>query len=320
MENKAAGRIAALQRLMARNGIDFYIVPTADFHGSEYAGEYFKLRSFLSGFTGSAGTLVVTQNAAGLWTDGRYFVQAAEQLEGSGITLFKMGEENVPEVFDYLKNNVADGQTVGFDGRVMESELGRKLEELFSLSYDKDLAGELWEDRPPLSATKAWCVPDSLCGMGVDEKLEKVRESMAENGAAHLLISKLDDIMWLYNIRANDVECNPVALSYTFVSMDGAVLFIQEQALNDEVREKLAKSRVEIRKYEELPEYLKSCEIKGKIQYSGKDLNYFLYKVIEGRAELVDAENPTELLKAVKTPKELESIRRFYLLDSVVLT
>lgn len=320
MENMARKRIAELRKLLKQEGIDYYIVPTADFHSSEYVGGYFKMRSFLSGFTGSAGTLVVSESEAGLWTDGRYFVQAQAQLEGSGIVLYKMAEEGVPTIEEYLEKNVGDNQTVGFDGRVVDASFGRKLEKHFRLSYDKDVADAIWSDRPPLSATKVWIVSRECCGMGVDEKLKAVREKMDEHGAEHLLISKLDDIMWLYNIRANDVECNPVALSYTFVSKDSAVLFIQDSALTDETRKYFAANGIIVKEYGGLAAYLEDCGIKGKIWYSGEDINYFLYKLIEKRGELIDMENPTTLLKAVKTPVELENIRKYYLLDSVVLT
>lgn len=313
-------QIAELRKRLKEEGIDYYIVPTADFHNSEYVGDYFKVRGFLSGFTGSAGTLVVSEKEAGLWTDGRYFVQAASQLEGTGITLYKMAEENVPTIEEYLEKNVKDGQVVGFDGRVMDAAFGKKLEKRFTLSYDKDVADAVWRDRPPLPATKVWIVPEKDCGMGVLEKLARVREKMAEQDAHHLVLSKLDDIMWLYNIRANDVDCNPVALSYTFVSRDSAVLFLQEEALTEEAKQYFNENNVVIKSYSEFTYFLEHCEITGKIWYAKEDINYLLYKCIEKRGASVDLENPTTLLKAVKTPVELEHIRNYYLLDSVVLT
>lgn len=313
-------QIAELRKRLKEEGIDYYIVPTADFHNSEYVGDYFKVRSFLSGFTGSAGTLVVSEKEAGLWTDGRYFVQAASQLEGTGITLYKMAEENVPTIEEYLESNVKDGQVVGFDGRVMDAAFGKKLEKRFTLSYDKDVADAVWRDRPPLPATKVWIVPEKDCGMSVSEKLARVREKMAQQDAHHFVLSKLDDIMWLYNIRANDVDCNPVALSYTFVSRDSAVLFLQEEALTEEAKQYFNENNVVIKSYSDFTYFLEHCEITGKIWYAKEDINYLLYKCIEKRGASVDLENPTTLLKAVKTPVELEHIRNYYLLDSVVLT
>lgn len=318
-------RIAELRKLMKEAGIDYYIVPTADYHNSEYVSDYFKMREVLSGFTGSAGTLVVGGSEAGLWTDGRYFVQAESELEGSDIVLYKMQEENVPTIKEYLEKNVSEGQTVGFDGRVVDAFFGKELEEVFAgknvtLAYDKDIAAQLWQDRPAMPVSRVWIVSGENCGMSVSEKLAKVREKMAEEKAAHLLLSKLDDIMWLYNIRANDVECNPVALSYTFLSKEKAVLFIQPGALTEEVRGYLKENNVVCEDYDTITEYLKNCEIDGKVWCSGADISYMLYKLVQGRAGLVDQSNPTELMKAVKNPVELRQIRECYLRDSVALT
>lgn len=325
MGNMEKQRIVALQNLLAQENIDYYIVPTADYHSSEYVSDYFKMRAFLSGFTGSAGTLVVSNEEAGLWTDGRYFVQAEKELEGSGIILYRMEEEGVPTIKEYLEKKVMEGQTVGFDGRVVSASFGKELEETLAdknvkFVYDRDVAAQLWKDRPAMPVSRLWVVPEESCGMCVEEKLSKVREKMAEEGAEHLLIAKLDDIMWLYNVRANDVEHNPVALSYTFLSKEEAVLFIQDETLTEEAKAHLEKSGVTCQKYTDVSDYLKNCAIKGKVWCSGADSNYMLYKLVQSRAELVDKENPTEILKAVKNPVELENIRKCYLEDSVVLT
>lgn len=318
-------RIAQLQKLLKEAEIDYYIVPTADYHNSEYVNEYFKMRQFLSGFTGSAGTLVVSSKEAGLWTDGRYFVQAEKQLEGSGIVLYKMAEEDVPTIEEYLEKNVTDGQTIGFDGRVVDAAFGKKLETIFAgknvkIAYDKDIAAQLWIDRPAMPASKVWIVSEESCGMSVQEKLAKVREKMDEKEAAHLLLSKLDDIMWLYNIRANDVQCTPVALSYTFVSKDETVLFIQEEALTEKTKAYFQKNNITCRDYGEIVKYLQDCALNGKVWCAGNNISYMLYKLMQARTEIVDEDNPTELLKAVKSPIELENIRKFYIEDSAVLT
>jgi Xaa-Pro aminopeptidase len=328
-KNIYKNRIEELKKLLAIEGVDFYIVPTSDFHSSEYVNEYFKVREYLSGFTGSAGTLVVSQSEAGLWTDGRYFTQAANELEGSGIVLYRMQEENVPTIKEYLKQNVKEGQTIGFDGRVVDARFGIELEEIFqeilqnrdvTIKYEKDIADKLWTDRPQLPCSRLWIVSSESCGMSVSEKLSKVREVMAKENASHLLISKLDDIMWLYNIRANDVTYNPVALSYTFISMETAVIFVQEGALDDEVRAHFDKNGVTVAEYGEVVDYLKECGLDGRVWCDKDNISYMLYKLMEGRAELVTKKNPTEPLKAVKTAKELENLRRAYLRDSVVLT
>lgn len=323
--NTAKQRIEALRGALKQAGIDFYIVPTADFHNSEYVDGYFKVREFLSGFTGSNGTLVVSRAEAGLWTDGRYFVQAERELAGSDIVLYRMGEEGVPTIQEYLKKNVSDGQTVGFDGRVISASFGKKLEKAFegrqvTIAYEKDIVDALWADRPAIPASRVWAVPEELCGESAAQKLAKVREKMKSENAAHLLVSKLDDIMWLYNIRANDVECNPVALSYTFISMEEAVLFVQEAALTDEMRDYFRKNGIVCRDYGELAGFLADCALQGKIWCAEGDINYLLYKLVTKRGEIIGKEIPIGLLKAVKNPVELENIRKYYLLDSAVLT
>ena len=323
--NTAKQRIEQLRVRMKQEGIDYYIVPTADFHHSEYVNDYFKVREFLSGFTGSNGTLVISADEAGLWTDGRYFVQAERELEGSDIVLYRMGEENVPKIEEYLGKNVKEGQTIGFDGRVVSASFGKEIakavkDKNVKLVYDTDMVDALWQERPKLPAGKLWIVPEALCGETVSQKLAKVREKMAEEKAEHLLISKLDDIMWLYNIRGNDIDCNPVALSYAFISMDEAVLFVQKKAVTEEVAAYLKKNGIVCKDYDEIVPFIQQYTLKGKIWCAVTDINYLLYQLAAERGELVEKANPTELLKAVKNPVELENIRKFYLLDSVVLT
>ncbi len=323
--NTAKQRIEQLRVRMKQEGIDYYIVPTADFHHSEYVNDYFKVREFLSGFTGSNGTLVISADEAGLWTDGRYFVQAERELEGSDIVLYRMGEENVPKIEEYLGKNVKEGQTIGFDGRVVSASFGKEIakavkDKNVKLVYDTDMVDALWQERPKLPAGKLWIVPEALCGETVSQKLAKVREKMAEEKAEHLLISKLDDIMWLYNIRGNDIDCNPVALSYAFISMDEAVLFVQKKAVTEEVAAYLKKNGIVCKDYDEIVPFIQQYTLKGKIWCAVTDINFLLYQLAAERGELVEKANPTELLKAVKNLVELENIRKYYLLDSVVLT
>lgn len=318
-------RIEQMKELLAKEGIDFYLVPTADFHNSEYVNDYFKVRCFLSGFTGSNGTLVISQKETGLWTDGRYFVQAQKELEGSGIVLYRMAEEGVPTIEEYLDRNVGKGQTIGFDGRVVDATFGKKLETMLAdrevkFAYEKDVADALWNDRPQMPATKVWLVPENIAGRTAQEKLLQVRTEMKKNKVGHLLISKLDDIMWLYNIRANDVDCNPVALSYTFISEDEAVLFIQKKALSEEVEQYFAKYGISVRDYAEIIPFIKETGLNGKVGCAFHEVNYLLYKLLEQRGELTDMDNPTTLFKAVKNNVELENLRKYYLLDSVQLT
>ena len=313
-----ADRINEMKEILKKAGVDFYIVPTADFHNSEYVNEYFKVREFLSGFTGSNGTLVISQEETGLWTDGRYFVQAAKELTGSGIVLYRMAEEGVPTIEEYLDSHVKNGQTIGFDGRVIDAAFGRKLEKMLNdrnvtFEYETDLADALWTDRPGMPASDIWVVPEAQCGKTVARKLAEVREAMSKEQASHMLLAKLDDIMWLYNIRANDVDCNPVALSYTFISEKDAVIFVQNKALTEEAKAHFEKYKVQVKDYTQIVQFLETCELKGKVMCAYSEINYLLYKLLEKRGELLDRENPTSILKAIKNPVELENIRKYYL-------
>lgn len=323
--NEINARIAKLREIMKREQVDFYIIPTADFHSSEYVSDYFKVRKYMSGFTGSAGTMVISQSEAGLWTDGRYFVQAAREIADNEVILYKMGEEGVPKLEEYLSNHVKSGQTIGFDGRVITASFGKELEKKLSdrdvhYVYEKDLVDEMWIDRPSLPCTEVWVVPDELNGENTADKLSRVRARMKEEKAAHLMLSKLDDIMWLYNIRANDVTCNPVALAYTFISEQETYLFIQKNALSKEVLSYFDEQNIICKDYQEITRFIKTVPLAGKAWCSGKDLNYLLYHLLKQRTELVDLENPTTLMKAVKNPTELENIRKYYIEDSAVLT
>ena len=223
-------RLEKLRGLMSEHHIHYYIIPTNDYHLSEYVGDYFCARKYMSGFTGSAGVLLVGRDTAGLWTDGRYYIQAERQLEGSTITLFRQGSEGVPLMEDYLKSVLKNGENIGFDGRVMPAQTGEELEDYVTargghVIYDMDLVGEIWEERPSLSNEKAYILEEKYAGESALSKLGRVRKAMAEKKADYHVLTSLDDIAWLLNIRGNDVPCNPVVLSYGVISMDGMWLF-----------------------------------------------------------------------------------------------
>ncbi|MBQ4220643.1 MAG: aminopeptidase P family protein [Butyrivibrio sp.] len=330
-ENKEIkNRLSQLRKKMKENGIDYYMIPTADFHNSEYSADYFKTREYFCGFDGSNGTLVVSADEAGLWTDGRYFIQAANQLSGTGVTLFKMGEEGVPTIEKYLTDNMISGQTFGFDGRVVPAEEGELLEYLAKLKnvtikIDKDLAEEIWEDRPTLPCHDAYVLSDELCGRSFKEKLADVRSKMKENNTSMHLLSKLDDIMWLTNLRGNDVECNPVALSYAMITDDMFILFIQSGEITDEVRAYCESNDIVLKDYAEYGEYLSELVLTGNILIDKRNTNYLTYKLVADKAseagyEIKDCSNPTELMKAIKNETELKNIREVYLRDSAKLT
>ena len=211
------GQLKALRDKMKERGIDTYIVPTTDYHGSEYVNEYFKCREYVSGFTGSAGTLVIRKDFAGLWTDGRYFLQAAQQLDGTGIELMKMGAPGVPSLADYLKDQ-PEGSVIGFDGRVVSRSLGECLEGKFDIVYDRDLVGEIWTDRPEIVPSEIYEIGLDVTGESSASKLSRVREKMGD--ADHMLVTRLEDIAWLYNLRGRDIENTPVFYGFALISKE----------------------------------------------------------------------------------------------------
>lgn len=317
-------RIEELRQWMKEKKIDYYIIPTSDFHNSEYVGDYFKIREYYSGFTGSNGTLLLSMDMAGLWTDGRYFVQAAKELEGSGIALFKMGEEGVPTIPEYIREHGRKGVCIGFDGRVLRESYVQRMVKVCRdlepvLVYDEDLAGKLWKSRPELSKNPVFLMGEKYCGMPVSEKWALACEKMQEEDAEFLFVSKLDDIMWFLNIRGSDVECNPVALSYLYITREELHVFLQKEAVSAQVKDYLKQNHVLLHDYEETFSFLKKVTA-GLCGIAAKDeTGYLAYKCISEKGVVLKARNPIEELKAVKTEKELEHIRQFYLLDSVAV-
>ena len=317
-------RLTKLRYCMKEKGIDFYMIPTSDFHGSEYVDDYFKVREYFSGFAGSNGTLVVGHDMAGLWTDGRYFIQAENELAGSGIELFRMMEEGVPDIPDFLKENMKNGQTLGFDGRTVSCKEGKELERKLRgmnirISYEEDVAGNLWQERPFLPAHEVIVLPEEISGQSMEEKLLTVREKMKTSGAVYLMLSKLDDLMWLMNIRGNDVACNPVALSYGFLTPEELYLFIQPQEITAEFTEYASKNHIVIEDYENTERFLGGYDYEGKVLLDEGNINYTLYKILSDKAECVFESNPTEALKAVKNKIELSRMEEIYLKDSAAV-
>jgi len=326
MENQVIqNRLKALREVMKSEGIDYYMMPTADFHNSEYVNDYFKVREYFCNFSGSNGTLLVWQEGAGLWTDGRYFIQAEHELEGTTVELFRMLDEGVPDIEDYLAQNMKQGQTLGFDGRVISVREGRKLEEKLAdkkitFAYEKDLAESIWKDRPAFPHGKVTVLSEELAGRSTEDKQKDVMAKVSGEGADSFFLTKLDDLMWLFNIRGCDVECNPVAMSYGYLTKDEAVLFIQKSVLDKTAAEYFAAKKITVKDYTEAADYLRALPGGRKVLVDDHNCSYAFYKALAEKQTLVEKKNPTELLKAVKNPVELANMEKIYLKDSVALT
>lgn len=320
-------RLAALKAAMKEADIDCYIIPTSDYHNSEYVSEYFMVRKYFSGFTGSAGTLVVLKDKAALFTDGRYFIQAAKQLQGSDITLMKMGEPKVPTLEEYVRQELKEGENIGFDGRVITAGDGLAFEKTAmekggKVIFHLDLAEKIWKDRPALLFTPVFVLKEEYSGESCDDKLKRLREKMKEEGAAVHLLTTLDDIAWLFNLRAKDVESCPVLLSYAVITMDEAILFAGESAFDETVRKYLAEHHITLKPYDDFYTYVADLVKTGpkeKLLVCENRINYRLKKEL-GDAVIVDRVNPTTLMKAVKNSTEQENLRKVHLMDGVAVT
>ena len=324
-EGAITERLHALREQMRRCKLAAYIVPTDDFHSSEYVGEYFKAREYLSGFTGSAGTLLVEEKGAALWTDGRYFLQAESQLKGSGITLMKSGQPGVPALADYLGERLRAGDAVGFDGRCVTGAFVERLKEKtadkqIAFYGEEDLAGVIWRERPSLSAEPVWEVSADQAGLSREEKLAKVREKTAKRGADAFLTTELSEIAWLLNLRGNDVKNTPVFLAYLLLTGDGAALCAQENAFSKEIREKLEGAGVRLHPYESIEEKIRALPAGTRLLADNRRVNYRLLQAIPEEVSRVEGESPIELLKAVKTPQEIANIRSAHLKDGLAVT
>ena len=318
-------RIAKLRRVMKEKGIFAYIIPSADYHQSEYVGEFFKGRQFISGFTGSAGTVVITPDKAILWTDGRYFLQAEQELSTSCVELYKMGEENVPTTFEYIENEVPAGSKIGFDGRAISAAMGSELEESLAkknitISYEGDLLDAVWEDRPVLSDAKAFLLDIKYSGEDFTSKIARVRKAMNDCGATTHILTSLDDIAWLFNIRGGDIKYNPVVLSYAVVTLDKAILFVDENKLNEEIKASFGEEVVEIKGYFEIDEFVKTIEKEEVVLVDSSKISYTILKNIPEGIKVINAMNPSTIFKAQKNPVEIENTKQVHIRDGVAVT
>lgn len=311
-------KLDALRQEMKKENIQAYIVPTSDDHDTEYVCSHFMSRSYLSGFTGSAGTLVVGLDQAALWTDGRYFIQAKDQLAGSGIDLMKMGVEGTPSISAYIVDHLSSGSVVGFDGRLFSEAMVEIYEEAFDkkdliLKTDLDLVDRIWKDRPVLPHTSTFHFEKQYAGKTMVEKIAAVRDILS---ADHLMITKVDQVAWLFNLRAHDIPSFPVSMAYAIVSQDKASIYIDDSRLDATSRELFAKNHVTIRPYDAI--YTDVQTLTGTVSVDPYTINSTLYRFIE--ADIEEEENPIELMKACKNEVEIEQTKHAHLKDAIAMT
>ena len=318
-------RIEKIRDLMKEKNIYAYIVPSSDYHQSEYVGEYFKAREFMSGFTGSAGTLIVSMDEVGLWTDGRYFIQAEQELKHSGIKLFKMGEEGVPTIEEYLLEKLPKNSTLGFDGRVMSVKEGQNLANKLAfkginIEYKYDLVNDIWQDRCSLPTEKAFLLDIEYSGESFSHKLSRIRQAMKEKKATTHILASLDDIAWLFNIRGRDVKSNPVVLSYAVICTNSVYLFIDKNKIDEDIKHELSKENVQIKGYDEVYEFIKNIGENEVVLIDTSKVNYAIYNNIPSNVQKIEERNPSILFKSIKNEIELKNIRNSHIKDGVAFT
>ena len=319
-------RLAQLRGLMREREISIYIVPTADDHASEYVGEHYKSRQFITGFTGSAGTAVITPEEAGLWTDGRYFVQAAKQIADSEVKLFPMGEPDVPTVKEYVKAHLPQGGNIGFDGTCMvakDSEAYAKIagDKGGSIKASEDLIDILWKDRPVLSSAPVWVLEQQYAGVDTCKKLSDIREKMQEKDCDCHLVTSLYDIAWITNMRGDDISHVPVFLSFLLLTPEETLLYGFSENWSDQVLDDLKQMGITVRPYEQIYGELGEKVAKGKgILLDKCSVNAKLMEQLPKELPVVDDANPSQLMRAIKNPVEIANTIEAHIHDGVAVT
>ena len=313
-------KLNKLREIMKKYNINYYIIPSSDPHQSEYVAEYYRGRAEVSGFTGSAGTLLVGENEAKLWADGRYFIQAAEQLKGSGIDLMKIATPGYDTINEWIEKSVKESEVLGFDGSCYSTNQYKDLLKIskknkFNINMDKDLLEEVWNDRPSLPEDKIFIHDEIYAGKSASEKISEVRKAMKENNVENYLLTSLDDIAWLFNIRGNDILFNPVALCYAIVTEETANLYINKEKVDNEVKEKLESQLVSIYDYNEIEEAVKG--LSGTVLIDPAKVNAKLYSLLT--CEIKEKLNITTTLKAIKNEVEIANFENAHIKDGVAM-
>lgn len=315
-------RISRLRHFMEEKDLHAFIIPSTDAHLSEYPAPHWQTREWISGFTGSAGTVVVTRQKAGLWTDSRYFLQAESQLEGTGIELFKEGLIDTPSIDAWLTAELSEGEYVGIDGKVYAAKdafiLTNKLNSKgLHLIADYDPFADIWHDRPAIPKNPVFVLPEKYTGEPCRKKIERICENLAELGAKSLLVASLDTIAWIFNIRGNDVHCNPVAVSYAYISPQESILFIDPKKLSPEVAGYLENEGVTLAEYSKVYDYV--SKISTSVCLDGNKIPFSLYNVIPSSCRIVDILSPADLMKSCKNEVEITGTRNAMQRDGVAL-
>lgn len=318
-------RLSALRTLMVKNKIDAYLIPSTDPHQSEYVPALWQRRQWISGFTGSAGDVIVTKDKAGLWTDSRYFLQAEEQLRGTGIELFKLGIPQAISMPEYLKKELVKGQCVGIDPRVhahQETETLRKEladHKIKLISLPKNLVDQIWKNRPDLPTDPVMIREEKYAGESTDRKLNRIREKMEVMGTDVHVLTTLDSIAWTFNIRSRDVDYNPVVIAYAIITRENAEICLSKKKVNRKLK-KAFKDKVKIYDYDAFRKrLLKNTGKRTKVWLDGGTINEWVVQLLQKRAEILYKPSPVTLFKACKNETEIAGFKTCHVRDGVAM-
>ena len=325
MKTNIPERIAALREAMKQHKIDAYIIPTSDPHMSEYPADCWKYREWISGFTGSAGTVIITADKAGLWTDSRYFLQASTQLEGTGIELFKMMLPETPTIPEFLTHELKEGQTVGLNGEIYSLADARSLEKALAekeikLNTNASLIDPIWKERPAIPEAPMFEMPIELSGKSTEDKLLDINKMLHKAGADCTILSALDEVAWTFNIRGTDVAYNPVVISYAFVSEKESVLFVNPKKIPAEIAEHLKKEGVTLADYGMLATFLSRLPERTRVFIDSKRTNVAIYNALPKSSILIEGISPANHLKSIKNETEIKGFRNAVLKDGIAMT
>lgn len=315
-------RIDSLRNEMKKKGVDYVIIPSSDAHQSEYVSDYYKGRAYISGFTGSAGTVLIGLNEGILWTDGRYFIQAEKELEGSNIKMYKMRIPGWQTLEEWLFENIKEGETIAFDGKVISLLQYKEIksiadEKSVNIKLDEDLIDVIWEDRPNLPKENVFLHNVKYCGKSAKEKIEEVRKYMKKKEALNYIISSLDDIAWLYNIRGNDIHCNPVVMSYGIVTLNKVYLYVDKDKISNDILKSLNDEGIEVKDYDKIYEGI--SKLKESVLIDPERISAFIYESIDKKVKVIEDTNITTSLKAVKNNVEIENLKKCQIRDGIAM-
>lgn len=323
MKQSIKERMHALRMTFNPNSIRAFIIPSTDPHLSEYVAPHWKSREWISGFTGSAGTVVITMKEAGLWTDSRYFLQAAEQLEGSGITLYKEMLPETPSIIEFLRRHLKPGESVSIDGKMFSvQQVEQMKEELAPYSLQVDIFGDplknIWEDRPSMPDSPAFIYDIKYAGVSCEQKVAAIRAELKKKGVDALFLSALDEIAWTLNLRGNDVHCNPVVVSYLLITQEDVFYFIAPEKVTQEVEAYLKEQHVSLKGYDDVESFLNTFTAKN-ILIDPKKTNYAIYSAINPECNIIRGEAPVASMKAIRNEQEIAGVHAAMQRDGVAL-